>query len=162
MGTMSQSAVQPTPYELFGGEPAFDQLAREFYGGVADDEVLRPMYPEADLGPAQDRLKMFLEQYWGGPGTYSQQRGHPRLRLRHQPFEVTPLARDRWLVHMMAAVDTLGLCPDLDAALRDYLQRAAFSLVNTEMPVPFGARIPTDQSPAEAQSPDGAGRDSVR
>jgi hemoglobin len=73
---------------------------------------------------------MFLEQYWGGPTTYSEQRGHPRLRMRHMPFRVTPTQRDRWLLHMLAAVDTLGLPPADDLLLRDYLERAAHSLVN--------------------------------
>lgn len=115
-----------------GGHDAFSQLVGEFYRGVARDPELREMYPEADLGPAEDRLRMFLEQYWGGPAAYQEQRGHPRLRIRHMPFAVTPLMRDRWLHHMMAAVDTLKLDPQLDAALRDYLTRAAFSLVNSQ------------------------------
>jgi hemoglobin len=93
--------------------------------------VLRPMYPEDDLGPAEDRLRMFLEQYWGGPTTYSDERGHPRLRMRHLPFKVNPDARDRWLAHMRAAVDTLDLSPIAEATLWDYLQRAAFAMVNT-------------------------------
>ena len=98
---------------------------------MATDEVLRPMYPEEDLGPAAERLRMFLEQYWGGPGTYSATRGHPRLRMRHAPFPVGPVARDRWLVHMRAAVDSLGLAPIHQATLWDYLERAAHSMVNT-------------------------------
>ena len=89
------------------------------------------MYPEEDLGPAAERLTMFLEQYWGGPGTYSEQRGHPRLRMRHLPFKVNPEARDRWLAHMRAAVDTLDLPPLAEETLWDYLQRAAFAMVNT-------------------------------
>ncbi|WP_168583821.1 globin [Gephyromycinifex aptenodytis] len=115
-----------------GGHEAFSQLVGEFYRGVAEDPELRAMYPEEDLGPAQDRLRMFLEQYWGGPSTYQEQRGHPRLRMRHMPFAVTPSMRDRWLHHMMSAADTLALEPQLDATLRDYLTRAAFSLVNSE------------------------------
>ena len=86
---------QPSFYETVGGRPTFERLVTEFYRGVADDPVLKPMYPEEDLGPAAERLTMFLEQYWGGPGTYSEQRGHPRLRLRHQPYKVNPDARDR-------------------------------------------------------------------
>ncbi len=111
--------------------PTFERLVAEFYRGVADDPVLRPMYPEEDLGPAAERLTMFLEQYWGGPGTYSEQRGHPRLRMRHQPFKVNPEARDRWLAHMRAAVDSLDLPPLAEETLWDYLQRAAFAMVNT-------------------------------
>ena len=107
---------------------------REFYRGVAEDEALRALYPEQDLGPAEERLRMFFEQYWGGPTTYSEQRGHPRLRMRHMPFQVTPDMRDRWLLHMMNAVDTLDLSPENDDRLRDYLTRAAYSLVNAPGP----------------------------
>ncbi|WP_353511056.1 globin [Intrasporangium sp.] len=126
-----------TYYDDFGGHQTFAKLVGEFYRGVAQDDELRALYPEQDLGPAEDRLRMFFEQYWGGPTTYSDQRGHPRLRMRHVPFRVTPDMRDRWLLHMMNAVDTLGLEPDLDDRLRDYLTRAAYSLVNT--PGPDGA-----------------------
>lgn len=126
---MNQEA---TPYELMGGHETFARLVHEFYRGVAGDPELRALYPEEDLGPAEDRLRMFLEQYWGGPTTYQEQRGHPRLRMRHVPFAVTPSQRDRWLHHMLGALDTLGLEPQLDAPLRDYLTRAAFSLVNSD------------------------------
>lgn len=109
----------------------FAQLAHEFYRGVAADPVLRPMYPEADLGPAEQRLRLFLEQYWGGPSSYSEQRGHPRLRMRHQPFLVNPEARDRWLACMRQAVDSLGLAPLYETQLWDYLERAAHAMVNS-------------------------------
>jgi hemoglobin len=102
-----------------------------FYQGVAQDPVLRPMYPEGDLAPAAERLRLFLEQYWGGPTTYSQQRGHPRLRMRHASFRVDAEARDRWLTHMRAAVDGLQLPPDQRSQLWDYLERAAWGMVNT-------------------------------
>ena len=118
-------------YDQVGGHETFHRLVHEFYLGVAADPELRAMYPEEDLGPAEDRLRMFLEQYWGGPTTYSEQRGHPRLRMRHVPFRVTPAQRDRWLTHMMAAVDTLALPPANDLLLRDYLERAAHSMVNS-------------------------------
>jgi len=118
-------------YEQVGGHETFVKLVHEFYVGVAGDPALRALYPEEDLCPAEVRLRMFLEQYWGGPTTYSEQRGHPRLRMRHMPFKVTPAQRDRWLHHMMAAVDTLGLAPADDLILRDYLERAAHSLVNS-------------------------------
>ncbi|WP_040162350.1 globin [Mobilicoccus massiliensis] len=117
-----------------GGHETFARIVREFYRGVADDPALRALYPEEDLGPAEERLRMFLEQYWGGPSTYSEQRGHPRLRMRHVPFAVTPTQRDRWLHHMLAAVDTVDLDPQADAALRDYLVRAANMLVNAPDP----------------------------
>jgi hemoglobin len=125
------NVTQESFYDAVGGHDTFVRLVDAFYDGVADDPVLRPMYPEEDLGPAKERLAMFLEQYWGGPGTYSQQRGHPRLRMRHMPFKVNPDARDRWLAHMRAAVDSLELAPIHESQLWDYLERAAFSMINT-------------------------------
>lgn len=124
-------APEQTFYERAGGHETFARLVEVFYAGVADDEVLRPLYPEQDLGPAADRLRMFLEQYWGGPTTYSEQRGHPRLRMRHHPFRVDALARDQWLLHMRTAVDSLDLDPVLENELWSYLVMAAHSLVNT-------------------------------
>ncbi len=120
-----------TFYEQVGGHETFEKLVAEFYRGVAGDPVLKPMYPEEDLGPAADRLRMFLEQYWGGPTTYSETRGHPRLRMRHVPYKVNPDARDRWLKHMRAAIDSLDLPPMLEATLWDYFERSAHALVNT-------------------------------
>ena len=125
------AADQVTVYQAMGGRPTFERLVRRFYEGVRTDDVLAPMYPEDDLEGAVERLTMFLEQYWGGPSTYSDTRGHPRLRMRHAPYAVSPLARDRWLQHMRDGVDELELPADLEALLWDYLQRAAFSLVNT-------------------------------
>ena len=118
-------------YDRVGGAPTFKALVDRFYEGVANDPLLRAMYPEEDLGPANDRLRMFLEQYWGGPKTYGETRGHPRLRMRHAPFIVPPTQRDRWLHHMLAAVDTLALPEAEDAELREYLVRAAQFMVNT-------------------------------
>ncbi|NED97471.1 globin [Phytoactinopolyspora alkaliphila] len=118
-------------YDAVGGRETFARLVHLFYQGVANDPELRAMYPEEDLGPAEERLLLFLEQYWGGPTTYSDQRGHPRLRMRHAPFKVNPAARDRWLLHMKAAVDQLDLAPMHRATLWDYLERAAHSMVNT-------------------------------
>ena len=118
-------------YAEVGGAPVFTKIVARFYEEVARDEVLRPLYPEEDLGPAEERLRMFLEQYWGGPTTYSEQRGHPRLRMRHAPFRVDGDARDRWLTHMRDAVESLHLAPMQEAILWDYLERAAWSMVNT-------------------------------
>ncbi len=118
-------------YAQVGGHETFVRLVDAFYDGVAADPVLRPMYPEEDLAAARERLRMFLEQYWGGPTTYSEQRGHPRLRMRHAPFRVSPEARDRWLTHMRAAVESLHLAPINESILWDYLERAAWSMVNT-------------------------------
>lgn len=125
------AAAVPTFFDEVGGAPFFEKLVHDFYVGVASDPVLKPMYPEEDLGPAEQRLVMFLEQFWGGPGTYSQQRGHPRLRQRHQPFKVNPDARQRWLGHMRVAVDAANLPPLQRGILWDYLERAALAMVNT-------------------------------
>ncbi|WP_025157566.1 globin [Leifsonia aquatica] len=121
----------PSFYEQVGGHDTFRRLVDAFYRGVAADPVLKPMYPEEDLGPAAERLTLFLEQYWGGPGTYSAERGHPRLRMRHMPFRVNPDARDRWLACMRTAVDELDLPPLQEETLWSYLERAAFAMVNT-------------------------------
>ena len=122
---------QVTFFEAIGGHDTFHALVERFYAGVAADEVLRPMYPEEDLSPAVERLTLFLEQYWGGPTTYSDARGHPRLRMRHAPFAVDSDARDRWLRHRRAAVESLRLPPAYESTLWDYLERAAWSMVNT-------------------------------
>lgn len=129
MGPVTEQP-QPSFYDRVGGAPTFQTLIDRFYAGVAQDPILREMYPEEDLGPAADRLRLFLEQYWGGPKTYQETRGHPRLRMRHAPFDVTPDQHDRWLKHMLAAVDTLELAPAEDAELRDYLVRAAQFMIN--------------------------------
>jgi hemoglobin len=118
-------------WQQVGGRETFERLVRAFYEGIKTDEVLLPMYPEHDLEGAIQRLTGFLEQYWGGPGTYSEQRGHPRLRMRHVAFHINPDARDRWLLHMRAALDGLELPPLQDATLWAYLERAAYAMVNT-------------------------------
>jgi hemoglobin len=118
-------------FDAVGGEPTFRRLVARFYQGVAADPLLRPMYPEEDLGPAEERLTLFLMQYWGGPNTYSAERGHPRLRMRHAPFRVDAAARDAWLLHMREAVDSLGLPEPHHSALWDYLERAAYFMVNS-------------------------------
>ena len=121
----------PSFFDQIGGHATFRRLVDAFYRGVAADPVLKPMYPEDDLGPAAERLTLFLEQYWGGPSTYSQQRGHPRLRMRHVPFTVNPDSRDRWLACMRAAIDELDLPPLQEETLWSYLERAAFAMVNS-------------------------------
>ena len=117
-------------YELAGGEPVFRLLVGRFYARVADDPILRAVYPEEDLSDATERLTLFLIQYWGGPSTYSEQRGHPRLRLRHQPFAIGPAERDAWLGHMTAAVDSLDLAPGVRKALLDYFATASTAMIN--------------------------------
>lgn len=124
------AAVTDTVWGQIGGSETFERIVRTFYRGVREDPVLAPMYPQDDWDGAVRRLQLFLEQYWGGPTTYSEERGHPRLRMRHAPFPVTPDARDRWLAHMNAALDEAALPPMHDAALRDYVERAAFAMVN--------------------------------
>ncbi|MEO9139573.1 MAG: globin [Jatrophihabitans sp.] len=119
-----------TFYAAVGGEATFRRLVEKFYEVVADDPVLRPLYPEEDLGPAADRLRMFLVQYWGGPGTYSQQRGHPRLRMRHVHFAIGERERDAWLGHMRTALAAIDLAPAYEQVLWDYLSSAADSLRN--------------------------------
>jgi hemoglobin len=101
-----------------------------FYQEVAADPVLRSVYPEDDLGPAEERLRLFLIQYWGGPSAYHELRGHPRLRMRHVPFRIGEAERDRWLQHMRTALDEIALPDALDARIWDYLVAAAHSLVN--------------------------------
>lgn len=118
-------------YVAVGGRPTFERLVRRFYLGVANDPPLLALYPEEDLEPAIQRLTGFLEQYWGGPTAYSDNRGHPRLRMRHMPFKVNPDQRDRWLRHMRDAVDDLALPPLYEAELWGYLERAAHAMVNT-------------------------------
>jgi hemoglobin len=117
-------------YEAVGGEETFRRLVSRFYQEVARDPALRRVYPSKDLGPAEEHLRQFLIQYWGGPGTYSERRGHPRLRMRHAHFAIGEAERDAWLRHMRTALDELELDPALDAQLWDYLVMAAHSLVN--------------------------------
>ena len=117
-------------YEQAGGEPVFRLLVQRFYSGVASDPVLRPVYPEEDLSGAADRLALFLIQYWGGPGTYGEQRGHPRLRMRHQPFAIGSAERDAWLRHMTAAVDSLELADPVRSAMLDYFATASTAMIN--------------------------------
>ena len=119
-------------YELAGGEETFRLLVKRFYSLVADDPLLRAIYPEEDLSAATQRLTLFLIQYWGGPSTYSEQRGHPRLRMRHQPFAIGQRERDAWLGHMTAAVESIDLAPAVRKALLDYFEMASTAMINTQ------------------------------
>jgi hemoglobin len=121
---------QTTLYDRAGGMPFFEALVARFYAGVATDPVLRPLYPEPDLAGAQHRLTLFLAQYWGGPRTYDEERGHPRLRMRHAPFPIDAVARDRWLVHMRAALADLAPPADVAADLERYIAMAAEAMRN--------------------------------
>jgi len=125
----------PSVYEAAGGMPFFEKLVDAFYEGVATDALLRPLYP-ADLADSRRHLALFLAQYWGGPQTYSEERGHPRLRLRHMPFRVGPAERDRWLVHMAAAVERATDSESIRATLLNYFVPAAEQLRNdTGLPI---------------------------
>jgi len=119
-------------FERAGGMPFFEALVERFYAGVASDPILRALYPEADLGPAQRRLTLFLAQYWGGPRTYDAERGHPRLRMRHFPFAIDADARDRWLLHMRAALAEVAPPSDVAAELERYVAMAAEAMRNRE------------------------------
>jgi hemoglobin len=120
-------------YERVGGDDFFVRLVDAFYDGVASDEVLLRLYPEqSDLTGARERLRLFLIQYWGGPTTYSDERGHPRLRQRHFPFAIGALERDRWLVHMLAAVEEVSTDEGIRTELTEYMVRAAELMVNVE------------------------------
>jgi hemoglobin len=125
-------STQPSFYTAVGGGDTFRRLVGRFYELVAGDPLLRPIYPGTDLGPAEEHLRLFLIQYWGGPRTYDELRGHPRLRMRHVRFAIGEAERDAWLRHMREALDELGLDSALEAQLWDYLVMAAHSLVNVE------------------------------
>jgi len=132
---MAENSLQlPNLFERIGGAETFDRLVREFYKGVSEDSVLSAMYPENDIEGAIWRLSAFLQQYFGGPTTYSDQRGHPRLRMRHAAFTIDPRAKELWLGHMKKAVDYLNLAPLDEAELWGYLDRAALQMVNSFEP----------------------------
>jgi hemoglobin len=128
--------AEDTLYDRAGGQAWFDDLVDRFYEGVESDPVLRPIYPE-DLGPGKRHLALFLGQYWGGPGTYSEQRGHPRLRARHLPFTIDTPERDAWVRHMTEAIRSGGLSPEDEAAFLEYVDVAATHMINQH---PLGLR----------------------
>jgi hemoglobin len=157
-----ETPAPSTFYDAIGGAPTFRRLVAHFYAGVAQDSVLRPLYPDQDLGAAETRLRMFLEQYWGGPRTYSDQRGHPRLRMRHVPFVIGVRERDAWLRHMRAAVDSLELPPAEDRTLWTYLTSAAHSRVNNidegdgiGLPAPPSMSAPASGESGHVDPPEG-------
>jgi len=129
-GDRSALKLHESLFELAGGAPTFRTLVERFYAQVAEDPILRAVYPEEDLSGATERLTLFLIQYWGGPQTYSELRGHPRLRLRHQPFAIGQAERDAWLGHMTAAVDSLDLAPAIRKTLLDYFETASTAMIN--------------------------------
>ena len=132
--TSTPEAAEVSFYDEIGGMPVIERIVARFYEGVATDEVLAPMYPQDDLadGSAARRLTLFLAQYWGGPSTYSQERGHPRLRMRHAPFTVDREAQAHWLTHFRAGLDEADLTPEQDAKFWGYVTYAAEFMRNTE------------------------------
>ncbi len=138
-------AVEPTGttvYDAVGGQPFFDALVDRFYTGVESDPVLRPMYPADDMAGARERLAGFLAQYWGGPPLYSEQRGHPRLRMRHNPFTIGQVEREHWLAHMLDAVRAADLPVDIEEQMVSYFEMAASAMVNS--PFRFAGPGPGD------------------
>lgn len=118
-----------TIYELVGGEATFARIADNFYNAVQEDEALHPLYP-GDWDESKRTLKLFLMQYFGGPGDYSQERGHPRLRMRHMPFTIGQAERDAWIKHMQAAIEKEHFPPELHALFMDYFERTATFMMN--------------------------------
>ena len=128
-----RSGPEPTLYEAVGGEPFFHELVDRFYDHVESDPDLLALYPDqADLSGARERFRLFLCQYWGGPTTYNEQRGHPRLRMRHGPFVIDPAARDRWLAAMRSAMDEMEIAPAVEAAMWEYFTMAAEAMRNSD------------------------------
>jgi hemoglobin len=128
--------VQVTVHQVVGGDEFFVELVERFYAGVAGDPILRPMYPEEELTGAKRRLALFLIQFWGGTPTYSEERGHPRLRMRHFPFQIGPAERDAWFRHMIGALNSLveerDILPEAEKAMRDYFEMSAEAMRNTD------------------------------
>lgn len=127
------SMTEPTIYEQVGGAETFRRLVDVFYERVAADPLLRPMFP-ADLEPGKKHQFLFLVQYFGGPTTYSQQRGHPRLRLRHAPFPIGQRERDAWLAHMLAAMDEVGIAEPARSTMHRYFEQVSTAMINRVMP----------------------------
>jgi hemoglobin len=118
-------------YERVGGDPTFQKLVDIFYARVEQDAVLRPLFPD-NLEPGKRWQFLFLTQFFGGPARYQQERGHPRLRMRHDPFPIDQLARDHWLGHMLAAIDEVGIVDPARAEMRDYFERGSTFMINAE------------------------------
>ena len=140
-----EAPAVPTAWERFGGAPFFESLVHSFYQRIRTDAILLPMYPADDLEGAERRLRMFLEQYWGGPTTYHQERGHPMLRMRHMPFAIDGEARDHWLANMRGALDEQPMNAHDREMLWQYLVSAAFAMQNTgdaDQPAPGIAITP--------------------
>jgi hemoglobin len=135
-------------YELVGGDPTFQRLVDIFYARVEQDAVLRPMFPE-DLESGKQWQFLFLTQYFGGPARYQEQRGHPRLRMRHSPFPINQVARDHWLQHMLDAIDEVGIAEPARTEMRNYFERGSTFMINAES---AADNLMHWQSPKDAQS----------
>ncbi len=122
-----------TVYDFIGGEPTLRRLVDLFYGRVEADPVLRPLFPK-DLEPGKRWQLLFLMQYFGGPSVYADERGHPRLRMRHMPFAIDAEMRDRWLAHMQAAIDEVGIAEPARSIMREYFERASTHMINVMTP----------------------------
>lgn len=129
---------EQTVYQMAGGEAAFRRLVDDFYARVEADDQLRPMFP-ADLTPGKEWQYLFLMQFFGGPQRYAQERGHPRLRMRHMPFAIDENARNRWLGHMLAAIDAVGIEDPARAIMREYFERASTHMINVYAPSETGS-----------------------
>lgn len=121
-------------YELVGGEPTFIELIDRFYAKIETDEVLRPLFPE-DMEPGKRHEYLFLVQFFGGPTHYSEERGHPRLRMRHNPFQIDLEARNRWLHHMLTSIDEIGIEEPMRGVMRDYFERSSAFMINVDNPI---------------------------
>jgi len=128
---MSQQPTSDNLYELVGGDPTFERLVENFYARVEADNLLRPMFPQ-DLEPGKRWQFLFLTQYWGGPTRYVEERGHPRLRMRHMPYTITPQMRDLWVQHMLDAIDAVGIVEPARSMMREYFERGASFMINHE------------------------------
>lgn len=148
---MTQRPRPDSVFEAVGGHPTFTKLIDEFYAGVASDDFLISMYPEGhELDGAKHRLQTFLEQYFGGPTTYQEERGHPRLRMRHNPYPIDAKAREHWLTHMRHALDVVNLPPMYDTIFWDYFERAATAMLNTPDPLQGRTNLHVIAKPEES------------
>ena len=128
---MTQQPVTYNLYEMVGGDATFERLVDDFYARIEADPVLRPMFP-SDLEEGKRWQFLFLTQYWGGPSRYAEERGHPRLRMRHMPYAITPAMRDLWVKHMLDAIDAVGIKEPSRSIMREYFERGATFMINRE------------------------------
>jgi len=128
---MTQQPMSYNLYEMVGGDTTFERLVDDFYARIEADTALRPMFPN-DLDAGKRWQFLFLTQYWGGPMRYAEERGHPRLRMRHMPYAITPAMRDLWVKHMLDAIDAVGIAEPARSVMREYFERGATFMINRE------------------------------